>query len=61
MVNEPGLKTGIERLVNNLAIEHGISRDRAIFLVESVLQDLKRKPPAPPEPPVVSVQLQKAA
>lgn len=46
------LQVGIERLVNNLAIEQGLSRDRAIFLLESQLQDLKRRPPTPPESPI---------
>ena len=60
-MNNPGLKTGIERLVKNLAIEHNISLDRAIFLVESVLQDLKRPMPTPPEPPAGEISMQKAA
>lgn len=47
------LRKAIERLVNNVAVANGISRDRAIFAIESVLQDLKRQPPTPPEPPVV--------
>lgn len=57
----PGLKTGIERLIHNLAVEHRVSRDRAIFLVECVLGDLKRTPPAPPEPPAGELSERRAA
>ena len=49
------LTVGIGRMVNNLAIERGISVERAIFMIECALQDLKRKPPVPPQPPAGEV------
>lgn len=39
----------VETMVNNLAIERGISRTRAIALLEWILADLKAKPPPPPD------------
>lgn len=54
---EEGFKVGIERLVNNIAIERKVSRDRAIAMIEWVLADMKRQPPTPPSPPVGETEI----
>lgn len=47
------VRIGVERLVRNIAAAGCMSLDAAIFRVECVLQDLKRRPPKPPEPPTI--------
>ena len=56
MTPQQALQVGIERLVHNTAEQYGLSYDRAIFLLESQLQDLKRRGPTPTDPPVVSME-----
>lgn len=41
----------IKRMVHNVSVAHGISRDRAIFALETALQKLKRTPPPEKDPP----------
>ncbi len=42
---------GVERLVHNLAVYFRISKNAAIFMLETELNKLKPKAPEPPAPP----------
>lgn len=55
------LSFALERLVHNVAIERGISRERAIFLIECGLAEMKRRNPPPPTPPAAELETRAAA
>lgn len=56
MTSAEKLSFALERLVHNVGVERGISREQAIFLIESGLHDMKRPMPTPPEPPAVEAR-----